>query len=70
LASRYGLGVDQILGAKIVDAKGEIQTANEELLVGIRGGGGSLGIIVELTIKVYPLDKVRVTKHEESGDVC
>ncbi|CAG9990098.1 unnamed protein product [Clonostachys byssicola] len=59
LSSGYGLGVDQILGAKTVNARGEIQTASEELLVGIRGGGGSLGIITELTIKVYPLDKVR-----------
>ncbi|KAF4440762.1 hypothetical protein F53441_12213 [Fusarium austroafricanum] len=52
LTSHYGLGVDQILGAKIVNARGEIQDANQELLVGIRGGGGSLGIIVELTIKI------------------
>jgi FAD/FMN-containing dehydrogenase len=58
LASHYGLGVDQVIGAKIVNARGEIQTADEELLVGIRGGGGSLGIIVELTIKVYAIDKV------------
>ncbi|VTO90234.1 unnamed protein product [Fusarium graminearum] len=58
LASHYGLGVDQIIGAKIVNARGEIQTADEELLVGIRGGGGSLGIIVELTIKVYAIDKI------------
>lgn len=58
LTSHYGLGVDQILGAKIVNASGEVQTANEEILVGIRGGGGSLGIITELTIKVYPVPKV------------
>lgn len=58
MTSHYGLGVDQITGAKIVKARGEIQTADGELLVGIRGGGGSLGIIVELTIKVYPIDKV------------
>ena len=54
------MGVDQIVGAKVVNANGEIQDADEELLVGIRGGGGSLGIIVELTIKVYPLSTVRL----------
>lgn len=59
LTSHYGLGVDQIIGAKIVNARGEVQDANEELLVGIRGGGGSLGVIVELTIKIYPINKVR-----------
>ncbi|KAF5632686.1 6-hydroxy-D-nicotine oxidase [Fusarium sp. NRRL 52700] len=58
LTSHYGLGVDQIMGAKIVNARGEVQDANEELLVGIRGGGGSLGVIVELTIKVYPINKI------------
>ncbi|KAF4503086.1 6-hydroxy-D-nicotine oxidase [Fusarium agapanthi] len=58
LTSRYGLGVDQIIRAKIVNARGEVQDANQELLVGIRGGGGSLGVIVELTIKIHPIDKI------------
>ncbi|KAH6949290.1 hypothetical protein DER45DRAFT_620409 [Fusarium avenaceum] len=58
LTSHYGLGVDQIIGAKIVNARGELRTADEEILVGIRGGGGSLGIITELTIKVYPIPKI------------
>ncbi|KAF4960857.1 hypothetical protein FGADI_690 [Fusarium gaditjirri] len=58
LTSHYGLGVDQIIAAKIVNARGEVQDANEELLVGIRGGGGSLGVIVELTIRVYPISKI------------
>lgn len=61
------MGVDQILGAKIVNAQGEIQTASEELLISIRGGGGSLGIITELTIKVYPLDKVRESMKGRTG---
>lgn len=54
----YGLGADQITGAKVVNAQGNIIQADEELLKGLRGGGGSLGIVVELTIKVYPLQKV------------
>ncbi|KAM0237840.1 hypothetical protein ACHAP5_008909 [Fusarium lateritium] len=58
LTSHYGLGVDQILGATIVNARGEVQAADDEILVGIRGGGGSLGIITELTIKVYPFPKI------------
>jgi FAD/FMN-containing dehydrogenase len=58
LSSFYGLGVDQIIGARIVDAQGQIVDANDEVLAGVRGGGGTLGIIVELTIKVYPLEKV------------
>lgn len=55
LAGHYGLGLDNIIGAKIVNAKGQVVTADSELLRGIRGGGGTFGVIVELTAKVYPL---------------
>jgi FAD/FMN-containing dehydrogenase len=58
-SSLYGLGTDQIVGAKLVDAQGEIVDAKDDLLKGIRGGGGIFGVIVELTIKVYPLKEVR-----------
>lgn len=58
LSAKYGLGVDQIVGARVVDAKGAIREADETMLTGLRGGGGSLGVIVEIKIKVYPLDKV------------
>ena len=50
----FGLGVDQILSARLVDAKGQIADADAETLWGIRGGGGNFGVIVELTMKVYP----------------
>ncbi|KAI1435907.1 hypothetical protein GGR50DRAFT_686711 [Xylaria sp. CBS 124048] len=55
---KYGLGVDQITGAKLVNAKGELIEAGADLLQGIRGGGGNFGVIVELTIKVYPLKEL------------
>lgn len=58
LSPRYGLGVDQILGAKTVNANGELVEADGPMLKGIRGGGGTLGVIVELTIRVYPFEKV------------
>jgi FAD/FMN-containing dehydrogenase len=58
LSQNYGLGADQILGAKVVNGKGKIVDADEKLLKGIRGGGGAFGVIVELTIKVYELDSV------------
>ncbi|KAH9901879.1 FAD-binding domain-containing protein [Xylariomycetidae sp. FL2044] len=53
-----GLGVDQIIAAKLVNCKGGIVDADEELLRGIRGGGGIFGVIVELTVKVYPLKEI------------
>ena len=58
----YGLGADQIEGARLVDARGELIDADEELLKGIRGGGGIFGVIVELTVKVYPLKEVSEVK--------
>lgn len=57
-SAHWGLGADQILSATIVDANGEITKADESLLKGIRGAGGAFGIILDVTIKVYPLKSV------------
>ena len=54
----WGLGVDQIVGATIVDPNGDIVKADEALLEGIRGAGGLFGVIIDLTVKVYPLTSV------------
>ncbi|KAI1086808.1 hypothetical protein F5B19DRAFT_487217 [Rostrohypoxylon terebratum] len=60
-SSSHGLGVDQIVGATVVNAKGELIDANDEHLKGIRGGGGIFGIITELTVKLYPLKEMLVS---------
>ncbi|KAI0968680.1 hypothetical protein F4678DRAFT_442477 [Xylaria arbuscula] len=60
-STSHGLGVDQIVSAKVVNAKGELVNANAELLQGIRGAGGIFGVIVELTVKVYPLKELFTT---------
>ncbi|KAI1360884.1 FAD-binding domain-containing protein [Xylaria arbuscula] len=60
-STSHGLGVDQIVGAKVVNAKGELVEADAQLLHGIRGGGGIFGVIVELTVKVYPLKELFTT---------
>ena len=57
-AGKFGLGFEQILAAKVVTWEGEVLDADQELLKGIKGAGGSFGVIVELTIKVYPLKHV------------
>lgn len=57
-AANFGLGVDQIVGARVVNGNGELIDADQDMLKGIRGGGGNLGVVVQLTIKVYPLQKV------------
>ncbi|KAH7126003.1 D-lactate dehydrogenase [Dactylonectria macrodidyma] len=56
--ANYGLGVDQIIAAKVADHTRNIVTADDRMLAAIRGGGGCMGVIVEVTIKVYPLDEV------------
>jgi hypothetical protein len=55
----FGLGVDQWLEAKVVTPDGELRVANEvsnaDLFWAIRGGGGgTFGVVVEATMKVYP----------------
>lgn len=59
LSSHYGFGSDQIVGARVVDSRGNILDAEEPLLTAIRGGGGSVAVIYELTIKIYPSEKVK-----------
>ncbi|KAK1509331.1 isoamyl alcohol oxidase [Colletotrichum costaricense] len=59
LTAQYGLGVDQWLEAKVVTPDGELRVANEvsnsDLFWAIRGGGGgTFGVVVEATWKVYP----------------
>jgi FAD/FMN-containing dehydrogenase len=57
----WGLGVDQIISATVVNADGEIIKADSSMLKGIRGAGGFFGIIVDLTIKVHPATGVRIS---------
>ncbi|KAH8168614.1 FAD binding domain-containing protein [Sarocladium implicatum] len=58
MAGRYGLGCDQIIGARVILANGKIVDADERLLKALRGAGTAFGAIVELQIKVLPLTKV------------
>ncbi|KAJ5713944.1 uncharacterized protein N7483_011125 [Penicillium malachiteum] len=55
-SSKWGLGVDNIIGATVVDPNGNLikLEGSDPLLKGIRGAGGVFGVIVDLTIKVYP----------------
>jgi len=54
-----GYGCDNIVSAKLVTANGQIvkaeETQNQDLLWALRGAGQFFGIVLELTIKTYPL---------------
>jgi FAD/FMN-containing dehydrogenase len=60
LASRYGLGADQVLQWQVVDGKGNLITATRDneysdmywALSG--GGGGTFGVVVSMTSKAHP----------------
>ncbi|CAF1989515.1 unnamed protein product [Brassica napus] len=58
---KYGLGGDNVLDAKIVDANGKIlnrTSMGEDMFWAIKGGGGaSFGIILAWKIKLVPVPK-------------
>ncbi|GBF92671.1 hypothetical protein Rsub_05040 [Raphidocelis subcapitata] len=61
-----GLGADQLLEAEVVTANGTVVTASKDshpdLFWALRGGGGGLGIITRLTLKIARVpDPARVT---------
>ncbi|PWY67627.1 FAD-binding domain-containing protein [Aspergillus sclerotioniger CBS 115572] len=57
-SSQFGLGVDQIRAAKVINAQGELMEADADLLRAIRGAGGAFGVVTEITVPVHRLDKV------------
>lgn len=69
MSPSMGLCCDSLLGAKVVDAKGEIVEASERMMKGIRGGGGNFGVIVEFTVKVHPLLEVGIPDAVGRGEL-
>jgi FAD/FMN-containing dehydrogenase len=57
-ARKYGLGCDALLELQIVTTDGVLHTinaeSNPELFWGLRGGAGGLGIVTEITIRLFP----------------
>ena len=61
LNRKYGLTVDNVRGAEIVTADGEVRriSADQEpdLFWAIRGGGGNFGVVTEFEYQLYPFDR-------------
>ena len=69
LHRRYGLTVDNLLGAELVTAAGERRLVgpdtDPELLWGLRGGGGNFGIVTTFALRQH-----RVGPELTAGLVC
>ena len=53
----YGLGVDQLISAELVDGNGKLVTAsatqNPDIFFAIKGGGFGFGVIYSIRIKLH-----------------
>lgn len=59
LGSKYGLGADQVLEWEVIDGKGNHLIATREQNTDLfwalsGGGGGTYGVVLSMTVKVYP----------------
>lgn len=62
LARKYGLSADNVNYFELVTPTGDLlrvsDTENSDLFWGLRGGGGSLGIVTGMEIRLYPVTTV------------
>lgn len=62
LHAKYGLALDNVVGADVVTADGRLLVANanenEDLFWGVRGGGGNFGIVTSLKYRLHELGPV------------
>src|SRR3954447_191431 len=59
LMGKYGLAADNLIGAELVTASGDVLGVDDEshpdLMWALRGGGGNFGVATALTYRLHPL---------------
>ena len=62
LSGKYGMAVDNLVGAEVVTADGRVLRANAEeppdLFWALRGGSGNFGIVTSFELRLYPVTQV------------
>ncbi|CAN0907701.1 Berberine bridge enzyme-like 8 [Linum grandiflorum] len=78
LMRKYGLSIDNIVDARMVDAKGNVldrQSMGEDLFWAIRGGGASFGVVLSYKVnlvrvpEVVTVFRVRRTLEENATEI-
>lgn len=68
----WGLAIDQLIGAQVVTASGEVveaaADAHSELFWALRGGGGNFGVVTRFDFAAHPLPGIAFAESVVDGD--